>query len=345
VVRRILIALLALGPLVVALDRSGAADNLVIFPLAAAALIPLAWLIGEATEQAAKYTGPGVGGFLNASFGNAPELIISLVAISDGLTNVVRASLTGSVVGNLLLVLGFVFVVSERGTIDRTSAFVALGTVLLALLLLLVPSVPGFHGDPDRDSLAVLTLPIAVVLLAARIVINRRSLRRSRQMQSSVAAPAGGWSLRHALVVLGAATVATAFVTETLVGSLEDFARQAHLSEFFVAVVIVAIVGNITEHGSAVLLGARGELRLAAEIGLASASQVAGFLIPVVAILSWAIDPLALSMRPIELASIGTAVVVVAAALAPPRTSRAAGALLIATYTTLAVAFYFTGNR
>jgi Ca2+:H+ antiporter len=134
-------------------------------------------------------------------------------------------------------------------------------------------------------------------------------------------------------------------VTETLVGSLEDFARQAHLSEFFVAVVIVAIVGNITEHGSAVLLGARGELRLAAEIGLASASQVAGFLIPVVAILSWAIDPLALSMRPIELASIGTAVVVVAAALAPPRTSRPAGALLIATYAALAVAFYFTGNR
>ncbi len=343
--RRILIALLALGPLVVALDRSGAADDLVVFPLAAAALVPLAWLIGEATEQAAKYTGPGIGALLNASFGNAPELIISLVAISDGLTNVVRASLTGSVVGNLLLVLGFVLVVSERGTIDRTSAFVALGTVLLALLLLLVPSVPGFHGDPDRNSLAVLTLPIAIVLLAARVVINRRSIRRSRQIQSSVAVPAGGWSLRHALVVLGAATVATAFVTETLVGSLEDFARQAHLSEFFVAVVIVAIVGNITEHGSAVLLGARGELRLAAEIGLASASQVAGFLIPIVAILSWAIDPLALSMRPIELASMGAAVVVVAAALAPPRTSRAAGALLIATYAALAVAFYFTGNR
>jgi Ca2+:H+ antiporter len=346
VVRRVLVALLALGPLVVALDRTGAAGNLVLFPLAAVALVPLAWLIGEATEQAARYTGPGVGGFLNASFGNAPELIIALVAISDGLTNVVRASLVGSIVGNLLLVLGFVFLVSERGTIDRVSATVALGTILLALVLLLVPSVPGFHGDPDRDSLAVVSLPIAVVLLIARITINRRSLRRSRRLQRAVAAPpSDGWSLQLAIVVLSAATVATAFVTETLVGSLEDFSRQVHLSEFFVAVVIVAIVGNITEHGSAVLLARRGQLRLAVEIALASASQVAAFLIPVVAILSWAIDPLSLSLRPIELASMGLAVAIVGMALAPLRTSRAAGALLLGTYAALVVAFYFAGNR
>jgi Ca2+:H+ antiporter len=343
-VRRLLFAFLALGPLAVALDWSGAADNLVLFPLAALALVPLAWLIGEATEQAAHYTGPGIGGFLNASFGNAPELIIALVAVSDGLTNVVRASLTGSVVGNLLLVLGFVFLVSERGTIDRTSAFVSLGTILLALLLLLVPSVPGFHGDPDRDSLAVLTLPVAVVLLVARITINRRSLRRSRAMRPAAAEASDGWSLRLAIVVLGGATVVTAFVTETLVGSLEDFSRQAHLSEFFVAAVIVAIVGNITEHGSAVLLAARGQLRLAAEIGLASASQVAGFLIPVVAILSWAIDPLALAMRPIELLGLAVAVGVVAAVLIPPTTSRLAGAVLIGTYAGLVVAFYLAGN-
>jgi Ca2+:H+ antiporter len=345
VVRRALLALLALGPLVVALDWASATDNVVLFPLAAVALVPLAWLIGEATEHAAMYTGPGVGGFLNASFGNAPELIIALVAVSDGLTDVVRASLTGSVVGNLLLVLGFVLVVSGRGTIDRTSAAVALGTVLLALLLLLVPSVPGFRGDPDRDALAIVSLPIAIVLLIARITINRRSLRRSRRLQAPAAEPSEGWSLRLAIVVLAGATVATAFVTETLVGSLEDFARQAHLSEFFVAVVIVAIVGNVTEHGSAVLLAARGRLRLAAEIALASASQVAGFLIPVVAILSWAIDPLALSFRPIELVSIGVAVVVVAVGLAAEKTSRAVGALLIGTYAALVVAFYFAGNR
>jgi Ca2+:H+ antiporter len=140
--------------------------------------------------------------------------------------------------------------------------------------------------------------------------------------------------------VLAAATVSTAFVTETLVGSLEDFAQRAHLSDFFVAVVIVALVGNITEHGSAVLLAARGELRLAAEIGLASAGQVAAFLIPVVAILSWAIQPLSLSMRPIELTSLGAAALVGALAVAPARASRAAGALLLGTYAGLVVAFY-----
>src|SRR5437016_4809379 len=139
--RRILFALLLLGPLVVALDRSGAAGNLVLFPLAAAALVPLAWLIGDATEHAARYTGPGVGGFLNASFGNAPELIIALVAVSDGLTEVVRASLTGSVVGNLLLVLGFTLLVAPPGTLDRASAFTSLGTVAVAVLLVLIPAV------------------------------------------------------------------------------------------------------------------------------------------------------------------------------------------------------------
>jgi Ca2+:H+ antiporter len=130
VVRRVLVALLALGPVAVVLDRLGAAGKLTLFPLAALALIPLAWLIGEATEQAANYTGAAIGGFLNASFGNAPELIIALVALSDGLTDVVRASLTGSVVGNLLLVLGFVLLVGERGMVDRTSGFVSLATVV-----------------------------------------------------------------------------------------------------------------------------------------------------------------------------------------------------------------------
>ncbi len=342
--RRALFALLALGPLVVVLDHATDAGDLTLFPLAAVALVPLAWLIGEATEQAARYTGAGVGGFLNASFGNAPELIIALVAVSDGLTEVVRASLAGSVIGNLLLVLGFVLLVGRPGRIDRTSAFVSLATVVLAVLLLLVAAVPGFHGDPDRRSLAVWSLPIAIVLLAVRVAVNRRSLRRQRTLAPS-AAPTDGWSLQLALVVLAAATVSTAFVTETLVGSLEAFSRQAHLSEFFVAIVIVAIVGNITEHGSAVLLAARGQLRLATEIGLASASQVAGFLIPAVAILSWAIDPLALSMRPVELASMGGAALLVSFALFPPRTSRAGGALLVTAYAALVVAFYFVGDR
>jgi Ca2+:H+ antiporter len=145
--------------------------------------------------------------------------------------------------------------------------------------------------------------------------------------------------------VLAAATVVTAFVTETLVGSLTEFAKQVHLSEFFVAIVIVAIAGNITEHGSAVLLARRGQLRLGTEIATASASQVAGFLIPVVTILSWAITPLSLGFRPIELASLGGAALVVALTLLPRTTSRAGGALLLGAYAALVAAFYAAGDR
>src|SRR3712207_2848280 len=125
-----------------------------LFILAAAALIPLAWLIGEATEHAAHHTGPGIGGFLNATFGNAPELIIALLAVHEGLTEVVRGSLTGSVIGNLLLVLGFSLAFGGRGELDRESSLTSFALVALATLLFLLPSIPGFDGDPDRRSLA-----------------------------------------------------------------------------------------------------------------------------------------------------------------------------------------------
>ncbi len=318
----------------------------VLFVLAAAALIPLAWLIGEATEQAAHHTGPGIGGLLNASFGNAPELIIALVAVSDGLTEVVRASLAGSIIGNLLLVLGFTLLVAAPGKLDRTSAFASLGTVAVAVLLVLIPALAASGGSPDRHSLAVLSLPVAVALLAVRILVNSWSLRRHRRLQAAAApVEVEGWSLRLAVSVLAVATLITALVSETLVESIDAFARAAHLSEFFVAAVIVAIVGNATEHGSAILLAARGELRLAAEISLASGAQVAGLLIPAVALLSWAIDPLSLSFRGVELAGMGVAALAAAVVIAPGRSSRAGGALLLSAYLAVAVAFYLVGDR
>jgi Ca2+:H+ antiporter len=341
-----LLPLLTPGIVVVLLDRMNVAGDLVLFVAAAAALIPLAWLIGEATEQAAHYTGPGIGGLLNASFGNAPELIIALVAVSDGLTEVVRASLAGSIIGNLLLVLGFTLLVAEPGTLDRTSAFVSLATIGVALVLLLIPTLAGSGGNPDRHSLAVLSLPVAVGLLAVRIVVGRRAVRRQRRIQAAAdPVEIEGWSLELAVGVLALATLITAFVTETLVGSIDAFANAANLSEFFVAAVIVAIVGNATEHGSAVLLAARGQLRLAAEISLASSAQVAGLLIPVVAILSWAIHPLALSFRPAEMMGIAGATLAAGLVLAPKRTSRAGGALLLAAYVAVGVAFYLVGDR
>ncbi|HEY1594316.1 MAG TPA: hypothetical protein VGF74_02885 [Thermoleophilaceae bacterium] len=344
--RRLLPALLLPGVVVVLLDRLGLAGDLLLFAAAAAALVPLAWLIGEATDQLAHHTGPGIGGLLNASFGNAPELIIALVAVSDGLTDVVRASLTGSIIGNLLLVLGFTLLVARPGALDRTSAFVSLGTIAVAVLLLLVPALAASGGSPDRRSLAVLSLPFAVALLATRLVVNRWSVRRHRRLQAAAdPLEVDGWSLRAALAVLAITTLTTAFVTETLVGSLGAFARAAHLSEFFVAAVIVAIVGNATEHGSAVLLAARGQLQLAAEIALASSAQVAGFLIPAVALLSWAIDPLSLSFRWVELLGIASATLAATLVVRPKRSSRAGGAALLGVYAVVAVIFYLVGDR
>ena len=329
------------------LGRLGAVSELVLFVLAAAALIPLAWVIGEGTEQAARHTGPGIGGLLNASFGNAPELIIALVAVSNGLTDVVRASLAGSIIGNLLLVLGLTLLVASPGPLDRTSAFTSLGTVAVAVVLLIVPSVAGSTGNPDRHSLAILSLPFAVGLLAVRLLVNRRSFRRNRRLQAAAhPVPTGdGWSLRVAVGVLAVATLITAFVSDTLVSSIDAFASGAHLSEFFVAAVIVAIAGNATEHGSAVILATRGELSLAAEISLASSAQVAGLLIPAVALLSWAIDPLALSFRGVELAGIAGEAMVAGVAIAPGRSSRAGGALLLGAYVAVAVSFFLIGDR
>jgi len=342
---RFLTPLLLLGPVVVLLDRLGYADQLTLFVLAAAALIPLSWLIGEATDNLALHTGPGIGGFLNATFGNAPELIIAIVAISDGLTEVVRASLVGSIVGNLLLVLGFTLLFGRTGDIDRRSAYVSLGLVGLATVLVLIPAVVGFHGDPDRRSLAELALPFAVVLMIVRVTVTRLALRRQRQLYSSAEPEEGGWPFPTAVGVLGLATVVTALLTETLVGTLQAFADQAHLSEFFVAIVIVAIVGNATEHGSAVLLARRGRVKLAVEIPLASSAQIAGLLIPLVALISWFFEPLTLSFRPVELVAMGAAAFLPAIVLAAGRTTRLGGTILLLAYSVLVAAFYVAGER
>jgi Ca2+:H+ antiporter len=346
IARGVLLGLLLLTPLVLVLDRLDAAGELAVFLLAGAALIPLSWLIGEATDNLARHTGPGIGGFLNATFGNAPELIIAIIALSDGLTEVVRASLVGSIAGNLLLVLGFTLLFGRTGVIDRRSAYISLGLVGFAALLVLVAAVPGFHGDPDRRSLAELSLPIAALLLIVRVTVTRYALRRQRRLFATAEPEEDvGWPFPTAIIVLGVVTVATAFVTETLVGTLQAFADAAHLSEFFVAVVIVAIVGNATEHGSAVLLARRGRVKLAVEIPLASSAQIAGLLIPLVALISWGFEPLALSFRPVELMAMGLAAALPALVLRTARTTRVGGAVLLVAYTVLAVAFFLSGDR
>jgi Ca2+:H+ antiporter len=346
VVRKVLYALLVFGPLTVIVDRFTDLGDIALFVLAAAALIPLAWLIGEATEHAAHHTGPGIGGFLNATFGNAPELIIALLAVSEGLTEVVRGSLTGSVVGNLLLVLGFSLLFGGRGRLDRESSFTSLALVAFATVLFLIPAIPGLDGDPDRRSLAELSVPVSLVLLLVYVGITWLSLRRHRQLHMTEApGDLAAWSLPVALVVLGAATVVTGFVAETLVHTLETFAADLGLSEFFVAAVIVAIVGNAAEHGGAVVVAHGGNIKLAAEIALASSAQVAVFLIPAVALVSWLIEPLALSFRPVEILVLGGAVVFTSLLLLGGQSSRGRGVALIAAYMVAATAFFIAGDR
>jgi len=343
--RKVLYALLALGPLVVVLDRLDVSET-TLFVVAALALIPLAWLIGDATEHAAHHTGAGIGGFLNATFGNAPELIIALFAVSSGLEEVVRGSLSGSVVGNLLLVLGFSLLFGGSGALDRESTFTSLVLVGLATLIFLIPAIPGWDGNPDRGSLAILSVPVSVALLVVYVAVTWMALRRHRELHlRAEPEETTAWSLPVALGVLGAATVVTAFVAEVLVHTLQAFGEEAGLSDFFLAAVVVAIVGNAAEHGGAVVVAYRGKLKLAAEIALASSAQVAVFLIPAVALLAWVIDPLALSFRPVEIVALGGSTLFASLLLFGGRSSRLRGAALIAAYVAVAVAFFLSGDR
>ena len=155
---------------------------------------------------------------MNATFGNAPELIIALIAINTGLTEVVRGSLTGSVIGNLLLVLGFSLLLGGSGQLDRESSLTSFALVGFAVVLFLIPSIPSWEGDPDRHSLAVVSVPVSIVLLLVYVVVTWYTLRRHRSLHvSDEAASMRAWSLPHSLGVLAAATVVTAFVAETLV--------------------------------------------------------------------------------------------------------------------------------
>ena len=341
--RRLLWASLALAPITILIDAVAHPSKTLLFVLAAFSLIPLAWLIGEATEHAGEHTGPRIGGLLNASFGNAPEVIIAFIAVANNLPDVVRGSMAGSVVSNILLVLGAALALGPDARLDRRSLLGQLALVFVAVLLLLIPSVPGWHGDPNRHSLALLSIGPAIALLVLYLFVTIRDLRRLEPYESTAEA---AWSLPVALVVLGITTVVTAFISEILVHSLEAFADAANLSEFFISIVIVAIVGNAAEHGGAVVIARRGKMKLATEIAISSSAQVGLLVIPAVALLSFLTEhPLALSFRPIELIAMGGAAAFVAFVIRDGRSRRWEGLLLIGVYAALAVWFLAAGDR
>jgi len=347
--RKVLWGSLVLAPITILVDKLTGAGDVALFVLAAISLIPLAWLIGESTEHAAEHTGPGIGGFLNASFGNAPELIIALFAVNANLPVVVRGSLAGSVISNLLLVYGVTQVVGPDGArIDRRSLLVQLGLVGAAVVALAIPTALGYSGaPPDRHAVVVASVPVAILLLLLYLVVVSRNLQRHREREQEREEPGEGtWSLTSALIVLAVATGATAWVCEILVHSLGEFAKAVGLSDFFIAVVVVAVVGNAAEHGGAIVIARNGKMRLASEIAISSSAQVALLVLPVVTLLSLLFaHHLALAFAWSELFAMAGAAAVVTAVVWDGRSNRREGVFLVVAYAAAVVGFLLGGGR
>jgi Ca2+:H+ antiporter len=348
VARKLLWTSLVLAPITIAVDQLTDAGEVTLFVLAAISLIPLAWLIGESTEHAAEHTGPGIGGFLNASFGNAPELIVALVAVGANLPVVVLGSLAGSVISNLLLVYGVTQLAGPDGArIDRRSLLVQLGLVGVAIVAFAFPTALGHTGEPQRHAVVVASVPVAILLLVVYLAVIGRNLQRHREGARERDEPSEGtWTLTTALAVLAVATGATAWVSEILVHSLHAFATAVGLSEFFISIVVVAIVGNAAEHGGAIVIAHKGKMRLASEIAISSSAQVALLVVPVVTLASLLFThPLGLAFRWSELFVMAGAAAVATAVVWDGRSSRREGAFLVAAYAAAVIGFYLGGGR
>ena len=349
-------------PVAVALELAHASPVLV-FSAAAHGVIPKAAVMGEATEHLAAQTGPGIGGFLNVTFGNAPELIIAFFALKEGLQEVVKASIVGSVIGNLLLVLGAAMLVGglprEKQTFNPTAAgaqgamlFLALAALILPALFQLIhggglPAVGDERIDFGSD-LEKLSFGVGVVLLvsyAAGLVFSLKTHRSLfnpyDEMQEDEAE--GSWTIRRSLVLLAASAVLVGLMSEILVGSISEASDDIGLSEFFVGVFVVAIVGNAAEHWVAVLVAAKDKMDLAVNIAIGSSAQIALFVAPVLVLLSFVIGPapMALVFNGYELGGLLFAVLIANVIIQDGESNWFEGVQLLALYLVLGLVFYF----
>ena len=355
----LLLAFVALAPLARALHWGGIAT----FAFAALAIIPLAGLMGEATEKLAARFGAGVGGLLNATFGNAAELIIALVALQRGLYDVVKASLTGSIIGNILLVLGLACLAGgikrERQLFDRAAAAAGSTLLVLAVIGLVVPAMFQFvaEGAVRRGTLTLgheaalertLSLEISIVLFAAYLLSLLFSLRTHRHLYGGQAQPGAHagperGSARRAAGTLLAATALVAWMSELLVGAVEEASHSLGLTEVFVGVIVVAVIGNAAEHSTAVLMAMKDKMDLALNIAIGSSIQIALFVAPLLVFASYLMPHGAMDLRfsPFEVLAVGLAVGVVSIVAQDGESNWLEGALLLAVYVILALAFYF----
>jgi Ca2+:H+ antiporter len=349
-------------PIAVALELAHAAP-LLIFASAALGVIPTAAVMGEATEHLAAQTGPGIGGFLNVTFGNAPELIIAFFALKEGLQEVVKASIIGSIIGNILLVLGAAMLVGgwkrERQTFNRTAANAQSGMLLLALAALLLPAVfqlvhggglPGV-GEERVDfgsDLEQLSLGVALVLMVSYAAGLYFSLKTHRKTFNPFEGEddeqhEGGWSMKRSLILLAVAAVLVGLMSEVLVGSITEASAEIGLSEFFVGVFVVAIVGNAAEHWVAVLVAAKDKMDLAVSIAIGSSAQIALFVAPLLVLLSFFIGPtpLALVFNGYELAGVLFAVLIANFLTQEGESNWFEGVQLLALYAVLGLVFFY----
>jgi Ca2+:H+ antiporter len=342
--------LLALVPLALALEWSHA-DPLLIFITSGLAIIPLAGLMGEATEKLTHHVGAGLGGLLNASFGNAAELIIAVMALRQGLHDVVKASITGSILGNILLVLGVAMVAGglryERQRFNRTAAGMGSSLLLLAAVGLIVPAI--FHQTAASQGDIIereLSLEIAIVLFGIYVLSLIFSLRTHRHLYLGENPSTGEddrpWKKQTAMIVLALATVATGIMSEVLVGALVPAAESLGMTQIFVGVILVALVGNAAEHSTAVLVARKNHMDLSLGIAVGSSIQIAMFVAPVLVFISYLFGtPLNLIFTPFEVAAVTLSVLIVGFVAMDGESHWMEGVMLVGVYLILAIAFFF----
>jgi Ca2+:H+ antiporter len=349
-------------PIAIVLELT-AAEATIIFAASALGVIPTAALMGKATDQLAARSGPGIGGFLNVTFGNAPELIIAFFALQEGLQEVVKASLIGSILGNVLLVMGAAMLVGglkhKTQTFDRTAASTQAGMLLLAVVALVLPAVfqlveggglPGPTEESKRFSsdLETMSISVAVVLLFTYLIGLLFSLRTHADLFN----PHGAedeedgpepWSVRRAVTMLAMAGVAVGVMSEILVGSISEASDDIGLSPFFVGVIVVAIIGNAAEHWVAIYFASRNKMHLSVNISIGSSAQIALFAAPVLVLLSFVVGefPMALVFNGLELAAVLLAVIIAIHVANDGESTWFEGVQLLAVYAVLAIVFFF----
>ena len=346
--------LLIFVPVAIALELIHA-NPIAIFAASGMAIIPLAGWMGRATEHLAEKLGEGLGGLLNATFGNAAELIIALMALRKGLFDVVKASITGSIIGNVLLVLGLSVLLGglkyPRQVFNRTAAM--LGSTMLALsaIALLMPAVfhivaRGKASAREQD----LSLEIAVVLIITYVLSLVFTLRTHSHLyiggidekEEQEAIGMHGWSQRRSIGALLAATTLLAVMSEFLVGAVEEASHRLGLTPVFVGVIVVAIIGNAAEHSTAVLVSLKNKMDLALNIAIGSSMQIALFVAPVLVFASYLFGrPMNLLFTSLEVIAISVSVATVALIAQDGESNWMEGVLLLAVYAILGITFFF----